>query len=201
MEILQIANSCMIKLQTEQRDRFIIEAISDLKLPEQFSLVDKIFNSMAEDQGTFQCNDFVSKSLIAMRHLQRNNKCNIMYGLAKDLGTFRSNGESLLNVHKMPFGLLAYNIMFFSAEHVYQVWSTIKLCSYSLIVKSYDILNMFSVWNTYLTPAISKSTCCCQLKSVYSWYLIKAIKVFHCYGREAILKKVDMLVIPVTQHE
>lgn len=121
MEILQIANSCMIKLQTEQRDRFIIEAISDLKLPEQFSLVDKIFNSMAEDQGTFQCNDFVSKSLIAMRHLQRNNKCNIMYGLAKDLGTFRSNGESLLNVHKMPFGLLAYNIMFFSAEHVYQV--------------------------------------------------------------------------------
>ena len=54
-----------------------------------------------------------------MKTLHENGKQNIIYHLARGLGTQRADGSGpRLPIDRMPFGLLSYNIQYFSSDTV-----------------------------------------------------------------------------------
>ena len=58
----------------------------------------------------------------AMVNLEAKAKVNVVYELAKGLGTLRPNSmESLFPDSRMPFGLLQYTVSFFTSSSVNKV--------------------------------------------------------------------------------
>lgn len=63
-----------------------------------------------------------------MVRLKAGNRTNVVYNLAKGIGTCRNNDtESHFPVGKMPMGLVEYTANFFVAEDINSVQS---ICSY-----------------------------------------------------------------------
>jgi hypothetical protein len=57
-----------------------------------------------------------------MENLHRAGRSNVLYLLAKALGTTRPDGsDSLLPISRMPMGLLEYMVNFFTASSIQQV--------------------------------------------------------------------------------
>ena len=72
-----------------------------------------------DDYKTFVPLDFLNLCCKSFNVLRENGKDNILYHLAKGLGTPREDGTGpRLPIHRMPFGLLNYNIRYFSSETV-----------------------------------------------------------------------------------
>ena len=72
--------------------------------------------------------DFLELTVQGMIHLQTCGRSNIIYLLAKALGTMRPDqSDSLLPAKRMPMGLVEYIIMFFNAK------STPQVCSFDEI--------------------------------------------------------------------
>lgn len=66
--------------------------------------------------------DFLKLVLRGMQQLHAGGRSNIIYNLAKALGTLRSDGAtSLMPVHRMPVGLIEYAVNFFTASSVQKV--------------------------------------------------------------------------------
>ncbi len=66
--------------------------------------------------------DFLELANNAMCHLKDNNRSNIIYLLAKCVGTKRSNGlNSLLPVKRMPMELIEYVVNFFTSSSLTEV--------------------------------------------------------------------------------
>lgn len=66
--------------------------------------------------------DFISRSLAAMKLLQISGKGNLLYKLAYCLTEKRQGTETpLLHLDRMPFGLLEYQLEFFSCTNIMQV--------------------------------------------------------------------------------
>jgi hypothetical protein len=51
-----------------------------------------------------------------MNVLKENNKKNLFLAMSKCFGE-EINGKSRMNVNKMPFGLISYNLQFFASDH------------------------------------------------------------------------------------
>ena len=76
--------------------------------------------------------DFLKLVLHGMQQLHIAGRSNIIYNLAKALGTFRSDGTtSLMPVHWMPVGLIEYAVNFFTASSVH------KVITYTVVEHSY----------------------------------------------------------------
>ncbi len=72
-----------------------------------------------DDYKTFVPLDFLDFCCKSFNVLRENGKDNILYHLAKGLGTPREDGTGpRLPIHRMQFGLLNYNIRYFSSETV-----------------------------------------------------------------------------------
>ncbi|CAB3984203.1 Hypothetical predicted protein [Paramuricea clavata] len=68
---------------------------------------------------SFVPSDFVGLCCTALKILHENGKQNIIYHLARGLGTQRADGSGpRLPIDWMPFGLLSYNIQYFSSDTV-----------------------------------------------------------------------------------
>ena len=68
---------------------------------------------------SFVPSDFVRLCCTALKTLHENGKQNIIYHLARGLGTQRADGSGpRLPIDRMPFGLLSYNIQYFSSDTV-----------------------------------------------------------------------------------
>lgn len=66
--------------------------------------------------------DFLVVAGTAMAHLAGNSRSNVLYSLAKGIGTMREdNSDSLFPVKRMPMGLVEYTANFFTAENLNQV--------------------------------------------------------------------------------
>ena len=66
--------------------------------------------------------NFLELSVKAMTHLQQCGRTNILYGLAKGLGTLRPDkSDSKFPAKRMPAGLLQYMVEFFAADNLSQV--------------------------------------------------------------------------------
>ena len=66
--------------------------------------------------------DFASQSIRAMKRLQENGKNNLLYKFAYSIANNRPGSDAaLFPLERMPFGLVEYQIEFFSATNVAQV--------------------------------------------------------------------------------
>lgn len=85
--------------------------------------------------------DFLDLALKAMANLESKAKANVLYELAKCLGTFRPNStESLLPLSKMPFGLLQYKV-------VIELSSVIAGCVRMCLCRLYALKIIRSGWS------------------------------------------------------
>lgn len=75
-----------------------------------------------QELGVEVCDDFLHLSSSAMFRLTAGNRSNVVYNLAKGIGTCRRDStESRFPVGKMPMGLVEYTANFFAAEDINSV--------------------------------------------------------------------------------
>ena len=66
--------------------------------------------------------DFLFLVAHGIQHLHQQKRSNVIYSLAKAVGTMRPDGsDSLLPVKRMPMGLIEYAVMFFTASSIQKV--------------------------------------------------------------------------------
>lgn len=69
--------------------------------------------------------DFLGLVVHGMKHLHIKGRSNVLYYLAKAIGTMRSDGsDSLLPATRMPMGLIEYSVKFYTASSIQQVNNT-----------------------------------------------------------------------------
>ena len=67
-------------------------------------------------------NDFLCLAVKAMHRLKNVGRTNVLYSIAKGIGTPREDGDdSRLPTKRMPMGLLEYTANFFAASTMQQV--------------------------------------------------------------------------------
>ena len=125
-------------------------------------LKDKQFVDAAISQG-IDTNpaDFTSLSLGAMKLLQENGKPNLIHTWAKCV--FGDNGKPLIPIHRMPFGLIQYQMQFFASTNVMQVGK-------KLLMQILGIYFMAGHIYIYGQPAL-----CLQLPFIYCCQLVVSI--------------------------
>ncbi len=69
--------------------------------------------------------DFLELVILGMKRLHSNGRSNVIYLLAKAIGTMRPQGtDSLLPNSRMPMGLLEYVVNFYTASSINKVYFT-----------------------------------------------------------------------------
>ena len=109
-----------IQLSSDSRKELINKMYQPLDFSDKMVMMDKQFVDAAISQG-IDTNpaDFTSLSLGAMKVLQENGKPNLIHTWAKCV--FGENGNPLILIHRMPFGLIQYQMQFFASTNVMQV--------------------------------------------------------------------------------
>lgn len=80
-----------------------------------------VLSALFADVGSFP-SDFLYLAVQAMDHLKASGRSNVLYSLAKALGTMRPDGsDSLMPAKVMPMGLIEYTVNFFIATSVQKV--------------------------------------------------------------------------------
>jgi len=88
----------------------------------QLDLLSKGFSLLASrDLNLSVPDDFVALAARAMLYLKNNNRSNVLYNLAKAIGTTREDGSSRFPVTRMPMGLVEYIANFFVADNLQSV--------------------------------------------------------------------------------
>lgn len=86
----------------------------------KFSLMDKMFADLSNSVGVnTKLSNFISLSVEAMKALQNAGKQNLIYKWAKCIAG--ENGKPLMPLNRMPFGLIEYQMEFFTATNIMQV--------------------------------------------------------------------------------
>ena len=66
--------------------------------------------------------DFLNVIVEGVHHLKRSGRSNVIYLLAKALGTMRPDGsDSLLPANRMPMGLIEHVVNFFTVDAINKV--------------------------------------------------------------------------------
>ena len=99
------------------------EALEKYPRSLQIQLITSLCQKYAEKEYDITIpEDFLTLFLKASQHLKSCHRSNIVYGLAKALGTMRSDkSDSRLPAKRMPTRLLKYTIKFFNADNVLDV--------------------------------------------------------------------------------
>ena len=86
-------------------------------------IADKAFHKLAIKNGiNSNPADFASNSVMAMKRLQAAGKNNLLYKFAECIARNRPGShECLMPLDKMPFGLIEYQLEFFTCTKSYQV--------------------------------------------------------------------------------
>ena len=86
----------------------------------QLPMISDLYKSyiISNSSVTFP-NDFLELALSAMEHLKSCGRSNVLYNLAKALGTLRTDhSDPLLPAKRMPMGLIEHSVNFFcSTKH------------------------------------------------------------------------------------
>lgn len=93
------------------------------------NLLNKLFLQLALAHNiTSNPSNFCSLSIKAMELLQKNNKNNLLYKFASAVcNTKPGTDEPVFPMDRMPFGLVEYQIEFFSCTHIRQVNIVLQL--------------------------------------------------------------------------
>lgn len=113
--------------QTEHCTTVVNEILSLLKSmseAEQLNTVDELLSATVKmlHINIDLPKDFVSKAVAGMQHLQKCQRYNIIYGIAKGFGTMRPDGsDSVIPARRMPTGMLEYTAKFFVSPSLSRV--------------------------------------------------------------------------------
>ena len=101
-----------------------VSALVNLKLDEQFKVLNKLFCGLLQKNSACVCPDeFLELSANAMAHLHNCQCSNVVYLLSQALGTVRpDSSDSLLPANRMPMGLIEYSVSFFTSQHINEVF-------------------------------------------------------------------------------
>ena len=93
--------------------------LEPLEFKEKLSVLSMLFITISRISLP---SDFLHLSMNAMQNLKAASRSNVLYLLAKGLGTMRKdNSDSLLPTKRMPMGLIEYALKFFTVSSVKQV--------------------------------------------------------------------------------
>lgn len=131
-----------------------------------------------EELGLKIPKDFLVLASSAMLHLSEKSRSNILYNLAKGIGTIREDGsDSRFPTQRMPMGLVEYTANYFVADDLNQV-----LPNYSVLISLFIIIfysdsklssrlssvaadNVLPVWSEIgKTPPWAHVACCTIFK-------------------------------------
>ena len=103
---------------------------------QQCAVLSQLFATFLKQNTSTRCppSDFLELVVRGMTHLQQCGRSNVIYMLAKALGTMRPDqSDSLLPAKRMPMGLIEYVVLYFTASSTRQVCN--HVCLYSNYVK------------------------------------------------------------------
>ena len=144
---------------SEDAVRVCHHALEALHSHEQLEILSLLFSRVLQKCSTPTIPpDFLVLVSDGMQRLHASKRSNVIYLLAKALGTLRSDGsESLMPVNKMPMGLLEYTVNFFTASSIQKVRVIVRDCigrldliyQYVVTVCNMLFLIMGSVYRTH----------------------------------------------------
>ena len=131
------------KLSFPTRKELMNVLLQPLVYQEKMEVIDTQFVRTAVAEG-IDSNpaDFASLSLGAMKVLQAAGKPNLIYKWSKCV--FGEDGKPLIPLHRMPFGLIQYQMEFFMCTNVMQVTNCDSVVLYYL-AKHTSMLQMLIV--------------------------------------------------------
>ena len=126
----QLATALLKSLSVIDKSTCIKAALQDLNIDDTDYLANMVFFELAlkKDINTYPT-DFAKLSSDAMARLQAKNKPNLMHKFARCIAESRpGSDEPLMPIDRMPFGLIQYQIEFFSCTNISQVSHFCTLC-------------------------------------------------------------------------
>ncbi len=99
------------------------DILAELPAHSQLQVASKLFSEYALANCLLTIpEDFLSLAAKAMAQLKRSERSNVLYNLAKGIGTPRDDGsDSRLPTRRMPMGLVEHIVNFFVAEAMRKV--------------------------------------------------------------------------------
>ena len=116
----------------------IATAISLLKMVSDEELI-RVISSLFQQYALTKYDvhvpaDFLQLSLIAIRHLNQCGRSNVVYGVAKAIGTMRPDGsDSRLLARRMPMGMLEYMVKFYNSNTYVKVGNFGRVCTVTIL--------------------------------------------------------------------
>ena len=109
--VSRILDTHSIKSAVSQHDEFT-----------QLEIISEMFSTYAHSQGVSVSSNSLHLFLQVSCHLKNCNQTNVVYGLAKVIGTLRPDKtDSLMPTKRMPMGLVEYLVQFFSTDNLTKV--------------------------------------------------------------------------------
>lgn len=120
---------CSVKTDTVQTDPVefcLVEYMfNQLPVESQLSTLSKLFSVYLSQFSLTVPNDFLDNAASAMQRLSDGGRTNVLYNLAKGMGTLRPDqSDSRFPIKQMPLGLVEYIAQFFAADNLQQVNTT-----------------------------------------------------------------------------
>ena len=111
-----------------------------LQHTEQLEVLSRLFNDIGK---VVVPSDFLKLTRDAVYNLKKQGRSNLVYQLARCLGTNRDDGtDTLLPVKRMPTGLIEYIVGFFNAENLQQVQNNTKWNMYMYVLYICSMLQL-----------------------------------------------------------
>ena len=114
------------------------QTLDSLQPNQQLQILSQLFSLISQMSVP---SDFLELANHGMHHLKEHGRSNLIYQLARCVGTMRADGsDSLLPVKRMPTGLIEYAVNFFNARIGTKVHANILLPTHGLsLIISYSL--------------------------------------------------------------
>ena len=117
-------------VQTDKADVSVLTHLfTTLPADDQINVLSKLYSVyMLNNCNIDVPEDFISYASNAMSQLRHSRRTNVLYNLAKGIGTLREdNSDSRLPTKRMPMGLIEYTASFFANDDLHKVVSNIYM--------------------------------------------------------------------------
>ena len=100
----------------------IVHLFTELTMENQVKVLSQLFELYMLSHDLNVPEDFLIHAVNAMLRLEHNGRSNVLYNLAKGIGTLREDGsDSRFPIKRMPMGLVEYAADFFVADNLQKV--------------------------------------------------------------------------------
>ncbi len=115
--------------QSSDEDRRLGSSFYSLPPTEQIEVLPQQLCALALNVAHVEIPpDYLTLSIAAMERLQKCGRGNVLYGLAKGVGTMREDGsDSVIPTTRMPMGLLEHTVNFFTTREIKTESHTVNL--------------------------------------------------------------------------